>query len=292
MDDIQNMTHIEHYIPRFYLRHFSVDKTKVFRYDIEQLDLPPKLSLLTESCQEKDMYELFNEDNSYLAPNLIEKAFGRIETETGRVIKSIAEKSADMNNSDIDSLVSENEKNTLIIFLTTLLFRDPITINKGIKFQLNENSNLSEREARNYTLFNMLPLGVDKKWDQNTIGRMALRLFGGMSLKIGVSHEDLVITGDKPVVLFGFSRNKSDDRVQKVLFPLTSNLIMYLYSPEIIDGGFKNVFINVNNQQLFELHDYISMNAEKYLFSKKQLTEIQIERLKTARQRRNIELVI
>ncbi len=66
-----------------------------------------------------------------------------------------------------------------------ILYRDPKTIDEGVSFLINSNQDIGEREARNFTLMNLLPLDIDSEWDKKTIIRTAVENFSGMAFQIG-----------------------------------------------------------------------------------------------------------
>ena len=93
-------TEDEHFIPRMYLRNFSVIKGKrdhICQFDTNTMQQTPTSVKLEDVCCEKNLYELRDSNGSIIAQNHIENAFGRIEDYTARVIKSIIAKSQNEN---------------------------------------------------------------------------------------------------------------------------------------------------------------------------------------------------
>lgn len=88
--------------------------------------------------------------------------------ETTRLISppknSIKEKVGKMSCYDCEAVLSEYDKSILIIFMNSLIFRDPVTIENGMKVLQKNNPNLDSLDARNFTLMNLLPIGEDTKW--------------------------------------------------------------------------------------------------------------------------------
>ena len=203
MSENNQMTHSEHYIPQMYFRQFSENKKNIYRYDVNYLDKPPEIRFIDKIFHEIDMYEPIYEDDSYVATNHIENRFGRIETKAGTVIDAVKAKTQNDKYLSCTSVLSDEDKSILNIFITALMFRDPDTIEFGIKSLQATNPDMSFREARNYTLYNLLPLGVDREWDENTVIRTATERLCGMAFKIGIAYEDFIITSDKP---FGYGR--------------------------------------------------------------------------------------
>ncbi len=187
MPENEQMTHSQHFISKMYFRQFSENKKNLYRYDANDLDKPPEIRSINKICRQIDMYEPVYEDGSYVAPNHIENRFGRIETKTGKVIEAIKAKAQNDKCLSCTSILSDEDKSTLIIFITALMFRDPDTIDLGIKSLQATNPDMGLRDARNFTLYNLLPLGVDREWDENTIIRKATERLCGMAFQIGIA---------------------------------------------------------------------------------------------------------
>lgn len=172
----------EHFVPRVYYKGFSEIKKKksnemllAWAFDIERSTQINHQVDIDDFCAENNLYELMNEDGEIIAQNFIENKFGRIEVKVGVVLKRIIEKSKNENCLKCTNILSENDKSILIILMTMLQFRDPKTIDYGVKALQQNNPELDAREARNFTLMNLLPLGIDSEWDENTIIRRRLR---------------------------------------------------------------------------------------------------------------------
>ena len=157
-----------------------------FQFNLKTMQQTPVSVDVEDICFEKHLYEIKRSDGSFVAQNAIEKAFGRIEMKVDKVIQSIQTKSENENCIICSTILSENDKSLLAIFITTLLYRDPATIESGIKILQTSNPNMDIREARNFTLLNLLPLGVDPEWDEKTIIRTAIGNLSGMAFQIGI----------------------------------------------------------------------------------------------------------
>ena len=285
MPENEQMTHSQHFISKMYFRQFSENKKNLYRYDANDLDKPPEIRSINKICREIDMYEPVYEDGSYVAPNHIENRFGRIETKTGKVIEAIKAKAQNDKCLSCTSILSDEDKSILIIFITALMFRDPDTIDLGIKSLQASNPDMDLREARNFTLYNLLPLGVDKEWDENTIIRTATKRLSGMAFQIGIADEDVIITSDRPFVVWPPDANELYNRPKALAFPLTSRLVLYLFALNDVDAIKRSFFIKLEDQQIREIQENITVCAKKWFFSRSPLTEEQIKIVRRARER-------
>jgi hypothetical protein len=163
------------------------------------------------------------------------------------------------------------------------LFRDPATIESGIEFLKESNPNMDDREARNFTLLNLLPLGLDQDWDKNTIIRTAVRDLAGMAFQIGIADEDIIITSDRPVMKWPPKEDELYNRPRAVAFPLTSRLLLYMFPEESVDPIARNCFVRLNEAQINDLYGNIAVSARNWIYSRNQLTTEQLRIIKEAR---------
>ena len=282
-----NPTVDEHYVPRMYLRGFSEikgEKAFICQYDTNTMRQTSTSVNVEDVCFEKNLYELRNSDGSYIAQNHIENNFGRIEDFTARVIKSIVAKLQNEKCLNCTTVLSQDDKSYLTIFITALLYRDPQTIEMGIRFLQESNPGMDGREARNFTLMNLLPLGVDPEWDNSTVIRSALESFSGMFFQIGFTDDDTIITSDRPVIQWP-SHDSSDNRPRAVAFPLTSRLVLYLFPIENAEQNETSCFFKMSEQQINDIQTNIAVCARRWIYSKNMLTVDQLGIIKEARAR-------
>lgn len=280
-------TEDEHFIPRMYLRNFSVIKGKrdhICQFDTNTMQQAPTSVKLEDVCCEKNLYELRDSDGSFIAQNHIENNFGQIEDYTARVIKSIVAKSQNEKCLNCSTVLSQDEKSYLTIFITALLYRDPQTIEMGMKLLQGANPSMDGRETRNFTLMNLLPLGVDSEWDKNTVIRSAIQKFSGMFFQIGFTDDGTIITSDRPVIQWP-SHDNSDDRPRAVTFPLTSRLVLYLFPIEDAEQNEISCFFKMSEQQIDDIQANIAVCARRWIYSRYMLTAEQLEIIKAVRDR-------
>ena len=277
----------EHFIPKMYLSQFSEvkkDKAFIWAFDtIKMKQLP--VSNVKSFCYEKDLYELRSEDNSIIVQNMIEKTFGRIESKMGKTIKRIKAKSQNKDCLQCRAILSEEDKSYLIIFMAALKFRDPKTIESGITILHRTNPNMDERDARNFTLMNLLPLGIDSEWDKNVIIKSAISNYCGMAFQIGFTTDDIIITSDRPIIEWPPSDNELFDRPRAVVFPLTSRLVLYLFPIEKVNPEGRNCFFELSKEQIKDIQTNVSFYANRWVFSRNPLNEEQLVLVKEARNR-------
>lgn len=292
MPNVNKPTKDEHFVPRMYLKGFSnvqnksgKEKAFIWEFSLKSMQQIPTLVNIESICYEKNLYELKNEDGSFIAQNRIENTFGKIEEQTSRVIGQIITKSQFKQCLNCQTILSEEDKSYLIIFITALMYRDPQTIKNGMSILQTSNPEIDDCKARNHTLLNLLPMGIDTEWDKNTIIRTAIKDLCGMAFQIGIADDDVIITSDRPVIKWSPDKNEIYNRPEAVVFPLTSRLVLYLFPIEKVKPIGRNCFIRLSEEQITDIQYNVAVNAREWIYSRNQLTEEQIKRVKEARKR-------
>lgn len=290
MQNNTKYTKREHYIPRVYYKGFSdikhkKTKEKILAWAMDVKSIVPINNQIDieNFCAEDNLYELRNEEGEFIAQNFIEKTFGNIEAKVGSVLKKIQEMSQNEEYLKCMSVLSEDDKSILIILMTMLQFRDPETINYGIKILQQDNPEMDYWKARNFTLINLLPLGIDSEWDKNTIIRTAVEKYSGMEFQIGVAFDDLIVTSDRPVIEWPPEENELFNRPKAVMFPLTSRLVLYLFPILTAQQIGRSFFFIMNKKQIGDTQMNVAACARRWIFSRNAITDEQIEMIKEGR---------
>ena len=81
MPNIQKNTIKQHYVPQVYLKGFSQDKKRIYRFDIAHENQITQPVAISSVCYKKDMYELSDEKGKNIATNYIENVLGEFEAQ-------------------------------------------------------------------------------------------------------------------------------------------------------------------------------------------------------------------
>ena len=282
----------QHFIPRVYLKEFSeikrtdkVEKAFIWQFDLKRMKQIPAPVNIADICYEKNLYELRDEKGNFFARNIIEKTYEKIERAFGGALESIKRRTQDEKCLFCTTFLSEEEKNMLIIFITTLMYRDPVSIGRGIAFLHESNPDMSDIQRRNFTILNLLPLGLNPEWDQKTVSRTALDNLSNMAFQIGIASDNAIFTSDNPIVLWSSHNNECPNRPEAVAFPLTSRLVLYLFPLENLDSIGSNYLFQMDEERVQEIQMNIAICAKRWIYSREKLTDKQVEQIKEARAR-------
>ena len=292
MSNTENYTIDEHFIPRMYLREFSEikgtgkkEKAFIWQYNLKTMTQTPVQVNVRDICFEKNLYEIRTADGTFVARNTIEKAFGNIEAAVSKAISSIKQRAQNEKCLNCTTFLSREEKSLLIIFITALMYRDPDTIEKGIGYLQESNEGLLDEQARNFTLLNLLPLGFESEWDQQTIIRTAVTNLCGMAFQVGLTTHDVIFTSDRPFVQWPSHNEEYPNRPKALVFPLTSRLVLYLYPLEDVEKIGWNYLFLLDEGRIRDVQTNIAVCARDWIYSREKLTNDQLEIVKEARNR-------
>ena len=92
MENQEQITKIQHFLPQFYLREFSESEKGIYRHDIEFPNKETVWTSIKKECSEPFLYEKKTETGELLEPNKLEKMFAQFETDFSNTIKAIKRK--------------------------------------------------------------------------------------------------------------------------------------------------------------------------------------------------------
>lgn len=292
MPNGENYTVDEHFISRMYLKEFAEvrgsghkEKALIWQFNVKTLEHTPVQVNINSICYEKNLYELRNDDGTFIERNTIEMAFAGIESGVRKAIKSIKNRTQNEKCINCTTFLTDEEKSMLVIFITALMYRDPQTIERGISYLKENNPDLSDMQARNFTVLNLLPLAQDPEWNQNTIIRTAIANLNNMAFQIGVTSDDVIFTSDRPFVEWFSHDNELSNRPKALVFPLTSRIVVYMYPQEDIESIGWNYSFRLDEERIRDIQINIAICARNWIYTRERLTDEQIGLIKAARKR-------
>lgn len=266
MPNGENYTVDEHFISRMYLKEFAEvrgsghkEKALIWQFNVKTLEQTPVQVNINSICYEKNLYELRNDDGTFIERNTIEMAFAGIESGVRKAIKSIKNRTQNEKCINCTAFLTDEEKSMLVIFITALMYRDPQTIERGISYLKENNPDLSDMQARNFTVLNLLPLAQDPEWNQNTIIRTAIANLNNMAFQIGVTSDDVIFTSDRPFVEWFSHDNELSNRPKALIFPLTSRIVVYMYPQEDIESIGWNYSFRLDEERIRDIQINIAI---------------------------------
>ena len=263
----------EHYIPQFYLRNFSPDGEHIYQYDVLSGKQTQVAVPIRSVCYEKDLYEFKDNSGEFVKRNLIERCLGIYEAEFANIFRSIQSKVNHFENYNTRCFLSKQEKEYIVLFLSTLIVRHPDIIqeyqDRAIKLS---EGNINKNSARNMALEMCIPLykRLTAK-DANLLGKV-MGDFYEMSFMVGITDTNIIITSDFPAVVI-----KNNLKVDAVILPLSSNLVLYKYPYDKTPRQNYNCLFTLTQNDIEYINKVVARCCRRWIYSKSPLTEKQIE---------------
>lgn len=269
----------EHYIPQFYLRNFSEDNKRIYQYRINS-NSPSKLVSIDGICYENNLYEYRNDNGDFVCRNLIENCFSKFEGEFCGIIKSIVSKTSHEENFNTLCFLTSKEKIMLILFVATLIMRNPMVLNAAketaVEFFNNFDNNISENMMYNLVLDKCLPIYKEFDDTNKNILNILIERLSNMSFQIGVANSTKVFTSDNPVLLSG---EYIDMKIDKVLLPLTSSTILMMKQFKQTKKELRNRMVSLEGSVIKAINDKTIVHCQNWIYSQNEITNKQIRHI-------------
>jgi Protein of unknown function (DUF4238) len=268
----------QHYVPRFYLKNFSLDnlKKEIRIFNINSSKFIPSGSLKNQAYG----------DYFYGRDLKIENSLKVLEDISAPIIQNII-----IQNS-VPSIESR-EYQTLLTFLLSLEARTPYKVDQLNEFadKLVKAAIKNSRLAPNLNLnaFSIDIVDPSKFALRNAL--LGLPLVLDLGLKVAINNtQEPFITSDNPVVLYNQfleSRKKYGSNTGlacqglELFLPISPRHLLVFFDRDIYKVGCrKNIAINVNNVgDVNNLNSLQCINAKENLYFNDEISEIQIRQL-------------
>ena len=281
-------TENEHFIPQVYLRGFSPDHKRVYQYDLLNWKAYPLIST-RKICYQKNLYELENGDGDYICQNGIENLLSIYEGVYGELLAGIADKAQFDRNYNTQSFLTSKEKMLLIGFMSLQIIRMPYFIDTGKDIAIDLNKRIQPYQARNFSILTSLPIYKQIDDEEKNLFSYVAEWFTDMSFTILRSNSHDIFTSDNPIYIYSKNKNSKEVNVkpEKVIFPLTSNLVLYMLPIQKIKSEFKNRLYPLLPERICEIRKSIASASMRWLYSYHPLTDTEIKEIRIARSDRS-----
>ena len=238
MSNGKQLTKKQHFIPRVYLRGFSIDdnnitdndKKRINYYDLINDEFKTDVKINTQCC-EKNIYELTDEKGDQILPNYLEKALGLLEIQFPKYRDKLRGKAFIDDNYKTKSFLTHEEKVFWIVYMTLQLMRDP-QILKATEEATIELLNINTNQARNIARQLCLPLfnEINENSPESKLIDAFMNPMLNMSFAVCVDKEARFITSDKPVNVY--SEKMPCKEYDFIIFPISAELCLLMFGGE------------------------------------------------------------
>ena len=266
----------EHYIPRCYLKQFTINGEQIYQLDLSIGKAIPRPVSIKSICYEDNLYEFKDESGDFKYRNLIENKLSIYEREFAKTFYSIRMKATNGKNFGVLSFLTSKEKCFLIFFLATMIVRNPDTLQAVTETTVEYfDSNISDNRARNLAIIECLPLYKKLDYKEKNILNSVIKLFENMSFQICVTNKDVIYTSDKPVILLG----EGIEKIKSVYLPLSPRIFLKMLPYSQTKKECRNRLVALNDCDVKNINRMIVSHSKRWVYSKNSFTKKEIKLL-------------
>lgn len=281
MPNVQKPTKDQHYVPQVYLKGFSQDQKRIYRYDLRTNTQKSEPVPISSICFEKYLYEFTDNLGKKLGVNYMEKCFCEFEANFSQHLNKLKSHITHKPDDNVLFVMSPDENTFWVVFTAIQMLRSPWVLsvarecsNEFLKEQF------TDEELRTISVLLCLPFIKDLFDKEDTPLKHLINSIKNLSIAIGIDKNDRIFTSDDPVYCYGEDLNS----IEKIIFPISSNLVLFFLSDIYINTLNKILIFDINNYDLNEINLSISYAAQSCILSKYLLNETEIIQIKQALQ--------
>lgn len=128
-----------------------------------------------------------------------------------------------------------------------------------------------------------------KPEDDNCLTRF-LKPVLPMSIALGIDYSGQIITSDNPV--YFYSQDKTIENIEKIIFPLTPQMVLILLGGQLKDNYDKNRLFELDVEDFESIFKPIAYNAEKIIISRDPLSSDLKKMICEARRDKQEDLIV
>jgi hypothetical protein len=274
---------LQHYVPRFYLKHFAIPETKVsikpqiWACSKDQDGKPPFVTGIHNVAAQRYLYSPIKSDGSRCMET--EAKLASLESVLSKIWGKLAEDYVDLGDRHI--------RKVLALFLATLILRNPKKIDeiKSIHQRMvNWFENLPAEESPPELLaeFNEYKKASENNFKEFFVEHihndaiLIARLLLAKRWSVIVSNQPVFITSDSPVAMANDKHKtygiKTEGTV--IIFPISPTRLLCL---DTLYNEPKNQYYPLEFQDARSYNMLIWINAPRYMFSHRNSDEILVE---------------
>ena len=121
----------QHYVPQVYLREFSQDQKRIYRYDIAKESQKNQPIPIDSVCYKKDLYEVINKADIKLSTNYVENVLATFEAIFSRHLKKIKNIVQSKPENKAVYFLDQDEKNFWASYTAIQLLRCPWSLKES-----------------------------------------------------------------------------------------------------------------------------------------------------------------
>ena len=268
----EHFTCVEHFVPREYLIGFTSDGKMIYEHDLRgeiQIHNPVDIYKV---CQKKHLYEYRDEKGEFVDRNYLERIMADMERPFKTFRSDVEKKAFIESNYSSTMFLTGREKKYIKAYITLQIMRSPQII-QSIEDEVRAEYGdaLKPNEARSIALTDALPFFKNLPNEYGHLHRKIFSTIMNMDIAVGVDKADSIFTSDFPVCCEG-SDNDDFRQCEKIIYPLTSSLLIILRGGKLKVPGEKNLLFPLDRKHLLDAKFSIASAANRWIYSKRPLS--------------------
>ncbi len=271
---LQKPTKKQHYVPQVYLKGFSNDGLHLFSYSFaENKGLIERNVPIESVCRKNYLYEMKDNNEEWIGLNYLERCFSNLEGMFSTHLNMLNQKAFNKYNYKTKCFFTSDEKAFWKLYISLQMLRTPKVLDTASTFSYEYfNNRITPNEANCIAFQQLFPFFKELKPNDKNGLTAFLEVLQPMSIALGVDYSGKIITSDNPVNIY--SKDKSLFSCEKIIFPLTSNLVLFLFGGQLQNNYDKNRLFEIKGNEVETIIKSVVCCADDFIFSKEPLDEI------------------
>lgn len=282
----------EHIVAEAYQAGFSYDSEHVYSTFLTQSSLQNKFKSANSVAFENDAYEVKDKDGNYFYRNVCEKGLSFYDSQIAqnrREVENILKQYLSCGDFNFSEVLQQQIKE----FPSQQFFRPPKQLRKGrtefVEILKCFTSEFDETKAHAEFQKLFLPRAsissgkLEQSVQQTLFPKTIYQALENFNISIGYTLNDVIITSDRPIVVNNFEYTLFSVKMDRLSFPLTSRIIVFL-SPEP-----SRIFL-LSEPEIIAHNNEVAQQANLQIISHGPLSEDDIERYKHLHKQHTLQI--
>ena len=290
MNKEKKPTKKQHYVPRIYLKAFSPKDSKIYAYNIESKKQLNAIIPIESICRENCLYEIHYDDHIEIT-NFLENCFCAIENMFVKKRGMLEEHIKEMGSTSLSPFViPEEEVDFWRLYVVLQMLRMPKFLDNAFRvFGEKLDYQLDAVQRQMLTFYESYPFYKNEhdklSIEDHSLFCIVFDLVNKLKMCVGYRKHADFFTSDNPVACFGEKhlRNINEPNITELFFAITPEIALTFDGISEIDNG---AIMLLDSSRVNEIKDRIAYTANKWIYSKNRLSNLDISLISAARKSR------
>lgn len=280
----------QHYVPRIYFKAFSPKDSKIYAYNIESKKQLNAIIPIESICRENYLYEIHHADHIEIT-NFLENCFSVLEKMFAKNRKILEDHIKEMRPTALSPIIiPEEEVDFWRLYVVLQMLRMPEYLDNAFRiFGEKLDYRLDSVQRQRLTFYESYPFYKDEhdtlNLEDHSLFCIVFDLVNKLKMCVGYRKHAGFFTSDNPVACFGEKhlRNTNKPNITELFIAITPEIALTFDGISEIDNG---AIMLLDSSSVNDIKDRIAYTANKWIYSKNQLSNLDISIISNARKSR------